>query len=79
MTRFPRDAPRERVLRTLQALGFTVVREGAHIALQRENPDGSSTPLTMPNHRRIKASTLRTIARQVGIAREDFLAAYEAS
>ena len=42
----------------------------------RENPDGSSTPLTLPNHRRIKGSTLRRICTQSGISRSDFLEAY---
>lgn len=79
MTRFPADAPQRRVLRALEALGFRVVRHGAHIALVRENPDGTWTPLTLPNHRRRKASTLRTICTQAGIAREAFLAAYERS
>jgi hypothetical protein len=46
--------------------------------MQRENADGSKTPLTMPNHRRIKGATLRTILRQSAISRDDFLAAYEA-
>ncbi len=31
----------------------------------------------MPNHRRLKASALRTILRQAGIAREAFLRYYE--
>ncbi len=44
--------------------------------MQRENPDGSKTPLTMPNHPYIKASTLRTICSQAGISRKDFLTAY---
>jgi hypothetical protein len=43
----------------------------------RDNPDGTKTPLTMPNHRTIKASTLRTILAQVGIARDDFLNSYD--
>jgi len=42
----------------------------------RQNPDGSRTPLTMPNHAQIKSSTLRLICRQSGISREDFLNAY---
>jgi predicted RNA binding protein YcfA (HicA-like mRNA interferase family) len=77
MPKFPVDAPRERVLKALQRLGFELVREGNHIALARSNPDGTRTPLTIPNHRLIKASTLRMILRQSDISREDFLAAYE--
>ncbi len=61
MPKFPVDAPKRRVIKALQSLGFEIVREGNHIALLRENPDGSGTPLTMPNHKKIKSSTLRTI------------------
>ena len=53
-----------------------LVREGNHIAMIRENADGTRTPLTMPNHRRIKGSTLRTILRQSQIDRDEFLDAY---
>jgi hypothetical protein len=44
--------------------------------MERTNPDGTSTPLTMPNHPAIKGSTLRTILTQTGISRDDFLDAY---
>jgi predicted RNA binding protein YcfA (HicA-like mRNA interferase family) len=79
MPKFPVDAPIREVIKALGRLGFRVVREGNHIAMARENPDGTRTPLTMPNHSRIKGSTLRTILTQAGIARDEFLSAYEES
>jgi predicted RNA binding protein YcfA (HicA-like mRNA interferase family) len=76
MTRFPVDAPIAKVIKALEKLDFRMVREGNHISMVRENLDGSRTPLTMPNHRRIKGSTLRRICTQAGISREEFLEAY---
>lgn len=76
MTKFPVDAPIRRVIEALERLGFRMVRQGNHIAMVRENADGTRTPLTMPNHPRLKGSTLRTILTQAGIARDDFLRVY---
>jgi len=77
MDKFPVDAPNRKVVKALERLGFRMIREREHISMERENPDGSKTPLTMPNHPKIKASTLRTICTQAGISRDDFLRAYE--
>lgn len=76
MPKFPIDAPKRKVIKTFEALGFRMIREKEHISMIRENPDRTKTPLTMPNHPKIKASTLRTICTQAGITREEFLNAY---
>ncbi len=43
----------------------------------RKNSDGTTTSLTLPNHKQIKSSTLRSICTQAGISRDDFIASYE--
>ena len=77
MLQFPVDAPVRKVVKALEKLGFEKIREGNHISMLRRNPDGTKTPLTMPNHPKIKKSTLRTILTQAGVSREDFLKAFE--
>ncbi|MCL4316237.1 MAG: type II toxin-antitoxin system HicA family toxin [Gammaproteobacteria bacterium] len=79
MPKFPVDPPKQRVIKALEILGFRVVREREHISMERLNSDGSKTPLTMPNHQRLKASTLRSICTQAGIPRDAFLKVYEQS
>lgn len=79
MAKFPVDAPKSKVVKALGLLGFRVVREREHIAMVRDNPDRTQTPLTLPNHPYLKSSTLRTICTQAGIPRDEFLKAYEQS
>ena len=77
MAKFPIDAPKSKVIKTFELLGFRLVREQEHIAMVRDNLDGTRTPLTLPNHVRIKGSTLRTICTHTGISRNEFINAYE--
>lgn len=77
MAKFPVDAPLDRVLVAFERLGFRLVRRASHISMIRDNSDGTRTPLTLPSHRHIKRSTLRTILTQSRITREEFLRAYD--
>ena len=76
MAEFPIDAPIRDVIKTLERLGFVIAREGNHVSVARDNPDGSRTMLTIPNHRPLKSSTLRTILTQASIGRDEFLKEY---
>jgi hypothetical protein len=77
MAKFPSDIPKAKAIRTFEMLGFKLAREREHINMSRDNPDGSRTAVSLPNHRLIKGSTLRTVCLRAGVPREDFLTAYE--
>lgn len=74
--KFPSEAPKRKVIDTLNKLGFNIIREKEHISMVRTELDGKITPLTIPNHKIINGALLRLICSQSGIAREEFLDAY---
>ena len=77
MAKFPRDAPKAKVVKAFESLGFRLIRDREHMAFVRDNADGTRTPMTLPNHPRIKGSTLRAACSQAGIRRDDFLNAFQ--
>ena len=64
------------MLSALARLGFEVVRHGNHVSLLRTAADGTRMPMTLPGHRTIKGSTLRSALTQAKIDRDEFLDAY---
>ena len=57
------------VVRTLERLGFILLRQkGSHIILRR-----GSTGCVVPNHREIKMGTLSGILKQAGVSVEEFI------
>jgi predicted RNA binding protein YcfA (HicA-like mRNA interferase family) len=73
IAKFPTEAPKRRVMKTLKNLGFEIVREKEHISMIRLDSEGNKTPLTIPNHSIINGAILRLICTQAGISREEFL------
>lgn len=69
MPKFSNDAPKKRVVKTFELLGFEIMREREHIVMRRVNEDETETPLVMCNHSLIKSGTLRSIRTQIGISR----------
>lgn len=70
--RMPILSARE-VLRALGKVGFQRVgQKGSHIRLKRSRPDGTRIVI-VPSHAEITPGTLRSILRQAGLPRADFL------
>ncbi len=57
------------IIRALERLGFSRVRQkGSHVVLRR-GPSGCVVPL----HREVKTGTLAGVLRQAGVPTEEFL------
>jgi predicted RNA binding protein YcfA (HicA-like mRNA interferase family) len=60
------------VCQILARHGFVRVRQrGSHIVMQRVEA-GDTTTVPVPNHKRVKVGTFRSIIRQSGLSRTDF-------
>lgn len=68
--RLPRDIPKSDVLSAMTKFGFHIDREAEHIALKRKTASGTEL-MILPNHRRIKLSTLLHACRRCGISSLD--------
>ncbi len=62
------------VIRTLEHLGFSIVRQrGSHIVMRR-----GSIGCVVPNHTELKIGTLAGILKQAGVSPEEFIEALHA-
>ena len=60
------------IIKTLQRLGFTVVRQkGSHIRLQKRLLE-KTVKITVPAHKPVKSNTLRIILKQANIELNEF-------
>lgn len=62
-----------KVIKALTKTGFTVEgKKGSHVKLKK-NEGGKILIVIVPDHSEIAKGTLKSILRQAGITREDFL------
>jgi predicted RNA binding protein YcfA (HicA-like mRNA interferase family) len=56
------------IIKTLQKLGFNVIRQsGSHIVLKR-----NGIGCVVPNHKEVKVGTVNGLLRQAGISAKEF-------
>ena len=62
-----------KVIKALTKAGFTVEgRKGSHVKLKKKEA-GKSLIVIVPDHSEVARGTLKSILRQAGITREEFL------
>lgn len=67
-----RPLPYRRVVRKLNAAGFTEVdQHGSHVKFTKTTATGVRTVI-VPRHREVQTGTLRSILRQAGLTRDEF-------
>jgi predicted RNA binding protein YcfA (HicA-like mRNA interferase family) len=61
------------VARVLESLGWSIARQrGSHIIMTKER---ENVTLSIPDHREVARSTLRSLIRSANLTVDDFLAA----
>lgn len=61
-----------KVVKALAKIGFNVVgRKGSHLRLKKKND--KTLVVIVPDHKEIAIGTLKSILRQAGLEREEFL------
>ena len=59
------------VIRALERLGFTVLRQsGSHVIMRR-----GASGCVVPNHKEVKAGTVSGVLRQAGVSSDEFIEA----
>ena len=69
--KLPTDISGQELVKILLRVGFVVNRQrGSHIVLKRSNP---SARVVVPDHKRVRAGTLRQILTEAGMSVERLL------
>jgi predicted RNA binding protein YcfA (HicA-like mRNA interferase family) len=70
MTKLPADLSGQDLTKALRRVGFAIRRQrGSHIILRRESPHAR----VAPNHKAIRAGTLRTILHEASLTVDQLL------
>lgn len=62
------DTKKSNAIKAFEKLGFHIVNEREHIKMRNEQ----GITLSLPNHKKIKGSTLTHICRNAGIDKNEF-------